>query len=709
MRAFLAFAFGALLVSIAQAQDITVRGGEHDGFTRIVLSARTGFGWTQRRTGERTFEIHLSNTAEFLLANAFSRISRTRIASLASPEPGQLRLSLSCDCEVRAKDVSPGLVAIDVVGRKAQTRSTAFVRPVARPKSDLPDDAVEEPERNANPPELPLVFSRRDPTPRNSAKVPLNIVAPSDPQAPVLEGFEEDLVLQLSQAVAEGLLSPTGVTAKDQTLSEIRDSEEKHNESNLLTLTECLSSADVAVRDWSTDRSFSNQLATLRRHQATQFDEANGEDLKHLAQLYLHFGMGAEARVISEELEAKDRMIYGAMAAIFDGTPARARPVLGAQTNCETDAVLWGILSLPDDATVDFLSETAVLHAFDHLPDHLRKLVAPDLVRKLSLWGFGSTSQAILTRMHRISEEIAPELQLSTATALAKRQDKKGAETILKDLARNDDGISAKALEALINYGFEPDPEDDADLIELASAHATERRGTPFAQDATTTDLLAALRAGDFERAFRGIAKNDVSAPEVLNEALLRLSDRADPARFLRHLQIWTRKDGPKPAPKPTAAAAQRLLDLGFADLAITLIKRSDLASGNRTLKLMMARAQLDLDEFEEAEITLVGLTGPEADSLRARIRSAMGDHAYVANANLEGLEVATRRSALLTENWDQLAAEGNGILSDFASWMANDEPVEQELSLVGAEAELQGSQSARAQLRALLDVTRME
>ncbi|MCH2093586.1 MAG: hypothetical protein MK160_00545 [Rhodobacteraceae bacterium] len=701
MRFCFCLAFGVVLASAASAEDVTIRGGEHNGFTRLVLSASEDFEWSERKTANQRFEIRLPKSFRLNLNEAFSRISRARVAELVAVDRATLQISLACDCPVRIEDVGRGLVAIDVLDRRASLLSLAAVRPVARP---IPKQS-----RQIAAPELPLVFGHRDLRSTIPKAVALQLDSLLTVATPKAETFQDDLIVQLSEAVAEGVLSANAPLVDLNRAKNIKPEKLDKEKTNAQPLTGCLPSSSLKIHDWSTKDSFVSQLAYLRGKQASQFEGLHDADLTQLVQLYLHFGMGAEARLITNEHTLEGAVIYNAIAAIFDGKPEASFMAFGAQTSCETHAALWGILSQPDDAKIDFVSEISVLGAFDHLPDHLRRIVAPELVRKLSKWGFKPAAQAILTRMSRMSEEFAPELELSAAALLSKNQKQDQAQLILKELARHSDGVSAEALNALIAGGFDPDPEVDADLIALATAHATERRNTSSAQDAMFTDLISALRANEFERAFQGIQDNNVQSEKVLNEALLRVSQDADPARFLRHIELWRQDNGPKPAPKAAAAAARRLLDLGFPELAIQIVATSDADPEERELKLLLAEAHLALGAPEEAELALIGLSGQSADALRSRIRAAMGDHAYVVNTTSEVAPAFQNRSAFLAEDWARLMTADAGILSDFASWAASDVPDDDDLTLRSAQTQLTNSAVAREQLGALLNLTRID
>ena len=91
----------ALCVSsaIASAASFRVLGGEHDGFTRIVIYTSASLEWnlvSNDRVVEITFPGHQDG---FLTETIFNRIARRRVLGIDSTE-NTLRLSLGCSCTV---------------------------------------------------------------------------------------------------------------------------------------------------------------------------------------------------------------------------------------------------------------------------------------------------------------------------------------------------------------------------------------------------------------------------------------------------------------------------------------------------------------------------------------------------------------------------------------------------------------------------------
>ncbi|MHA1128288.1 MAG: hypothetical protein ACTSRN_04970, partial [Alphaproteobacteria bacterium] len=102
----------------ANAETVAVTSGEHDGYTRIVLSILHADGWTLQ-TKEQVTELSFPERAlEFDNSSIFSRISRDRLKDVDSrqSEHGTVyRLFVSCPCEVKAFDYLGKYIVIDII------------------------------------------------------------------------------------------------------------------------------------------------------------------------------------------------------------------------------------------------------------------------------------------------------------------------------------------------------------------------------------------------------------------------------------------------------------------------------------------------------------------------------------------------------------------------------------------------------------------
>ncbi len=110
----LAIAFALLAGTGAFAETLRLRSGEHDGFSRIVITGGPSSGWTLRR-GTEGYVFRSGRAGEnYNLAGVFDLIPRDRIADLRHRADGALDIILGCDCHATAFATGSGAIAIDI-------------------------------------------------------------------------------------------------------------------------------------------------------------------------------------------------------------------------------------------------------------------------------------------------------------------------------------------------------------------------------------------------------------------------------------------------------------------------------------------------------------------------------------------------------------------------------------------------------------------
>ncbi|MFN0113996.1 MAG: hypothetical protein ACKVPY_04890 [Paracoccaceae bacterium] len=101
----------ATSVGIAVAAPLTVRTGEHGGFTRLVMEPPAGTAWQVGRT-VGGYELRLeAPDVTFNTARVFDLIPATRISGIGpGTVPSSLAVTLGCDCHVKAFESGRALV-----------------------------------------------------------------------------------------------------------------------------------------------------------------------------------------------------------------------------------------------------------------------------------------------------------------------------------------------------------------------------------------------------------------------------------------------------------------------------------------------------------------------------------------------------------------------------------------------------------------------
>ena len=128
------------------AEGGAIRGGEHAGFTRIVLEIESTTEWSLETASDRATIRFPGRSLAFDTREVFERIPRTRIraVSVRGGEAGsEIAVDLGCDCRVSTAFVGARWLALDVADRGAPRTAPAesAETPEERTKREADADA----------------------------------------------------------------------------------------------------------------------------------------------------------------------------------------------------------------------------------------------------------------------------------------------------------------------------------------------------------------------------------------------------------------------------------------------------------------------------------------------------------------------------------------------------------------------------------------
>ena len=151
-RIWLAVCF-VLLPIASVGQTVTVRGGEHDGFTRLVLDLPRKVAWSIVREDAMILTLE-GLTPNFEVSSAMQRLSAGRVLAVnVGQEPATLAVALNCECEVQSFYASQTMLVIDFYGSPGANPVTGV-----SPTSEESNVAtVEQPSRDVSGFQLPLI------------------------------------------------------------------------------------------------------------------------------------------------------------------------------------------------------------------------------------------------------------------------------------------------------------------------------------------------------------------------------------------------------------------------------------------------------------------------------------------------------------------------------------------------------------------------
>ena len=682
IRILLALLLVLLQVPIAAfAQAIVVQSGEHPGFSRLVLELGQPVPWTLGRTADG-YELKLEGaSARFDLSQVYRLIPHDRLAAIwVDPSSGNLRLGVGCACHAMPFEFRPDVLVVDLKdgapppGSSFETALDGAglprlaARAVSRPRARPGGQPASYDWRAAA---LAAAPAPASPEPAQSR----SLATPNVDLAPM----RDTLLRQLSQGAAQGVVAmtlpkpeatkaPTAADSAPGLVEQIRVGEDLGFAAGPLApepapMTAegigCLADDELAIATWGQDLPVAEQMAPTLTALIGEFDRPDPEAIRRAVRFYLYLGFGAEARQLLRgvEIAPQDQAIWRAMAIILDQDPPTEDPFQGMLV-CDSAAALWAVLAHPHLAIGDDPNTQAILRSFSALPLHLRRHLGPPLAARFLEHNDTETALTLRAAVLRAPGDPGPQVRLIGAEIDRAMGDPAAADQTLQQLASEGGPVAARAMIAKVEVQIDHGQPVDMPTVTALAALAFEHRGSELEPALQRAHLLALAAAGDFASAFSQLALAPDTEPDlwrimaehgadsvVLEQAVL------GPEIALPALPVATRRN-----------LVARLLALGFPDPALRWLPEV-LAPGPAATdqdRLLAAKAQMQRHDAREVLRLVAGLTGPEADRLRAEAQVWLGDPA-TATALFAALgdgpgELAAARQA---QGWALIADHG--------------------------------------------------
>ena len=710
------------------AQVVTVRSGEHDGFTRLVLTFPEPAGWDLGRTADGYGFRARKSGWRYDISTVFDLIPRDKVSAVwVDPDSGVLRLGLSCDCHAIATPFRPGIVVIDVLAGAAPTGSpyeTALadsgrpmpalvVRKTLRPRQRPPGlVAKEEPT-----PEMPvavvpnLLLQGRSP---RAMPGPVLTLASPDPRA---IDMRDRLLRDLSRSIAAGAVKPVAqlpapkapepasrpvvlpldLPARESVQLRVRPAGAAPDLALTASGQACISDDRLELAAWGDGRDPADQLVKAQADLLGEFDRPDQERLVALAKLYLNLGFGAEARSLIRlwGQGAPDAVLLDSLGILVDGKSGA--PAFAGMLGCDTAAALWSFLAQDRLAAGTDINRAAVLRTFSALPLNLRRLLGPAVSERFLGLGDTEGARAIGDSIGRASGPHGDavsmiDARLDLADGLAET-----AEGKLQSIVAEDGATAALALAALIESRISRGEVPDAAQVLALKAMLQERMSSPGAVILRRALAKGQVLTGAADRAFHDQTANDAALYPELWELLARHGASLELAALALD------PPGPAVSDLPAGvriAVAERLQKDGFSEGAGRWVD----GVGSVEADLLHARVALDLRDGREALRRLGGQTGPEAEILRAQALTLLGDlPAALVALEAAGSENDAARLRFVARQWDALGSVEDPALRTLLAGRSATPDATQDAPLAQARALMESSSSARAGVTALL------
>ncbi|MEJ8562619.1 hypothetical protein QTO30_16245 [Yoonia sp. GPGPB17] len=529
--------------ALVQANPLRIQTGEHATFTRVVIGVPRGIDWQLGRAPDG-YVLRLPTQDGYILDQFFELIPRDRITAVSqSPERGELRLSVDCMCHARATIYQSDYLVIDIRDGPAP-RISPFELTLPQSAPEKPDiempQATERSFEISRNPVLPLITPRyggesppdvAEQSATESAAEPVQEFDGALEQEPVpdndaaLQMIAQALGESLGRGLSDGLLQEDLPSSKGDAARAASDNgmaladnaplpglnARTSIDTRAVTGTApkpqtqigqiCLPDSDFDVASWGDDSPPHVQLRKARAALVTPTDQLEEGAVRKLAQLYVYFGFGHEARQVLdlEGTQSRDRIHLRAIARIIDGEPV-AQDLFAGQVSCSSQVALWALLAQPQapvDAQVD---RTAVITAYRALPTYVQEPIAARLAETLISLGAEDEAMQVLGRQSAATgEDVA--LALADAALFDALGEESEAVEKVTDLARNDRRTNPEAMTRFFKEGTASGVAfSDADFL-LADALRFELADAPTTEQLADAQFDAYLSVDRFEDA----------------------------------------------------------------------------------------------------------------------------------------------------------------------------------------------------------------
>ncbi|MCZ4352891.1 hypothetical protein O4H61_10240 [Roseovarius aestuarii] len=696
---------GIFVASIANAEQVRILSGAHDGYSRLVVHMPARVPWTMSG-GNDEREISFT-TKPFQLDTSlvFDRITGERLSSVTPLADGVgLKIAMKCACDVDAFWLGQAMFVIDI----------RDPRPIENQDSETLD------QERAKPP-VPTSDGgpRSDPDEVGGAQSKATLLAAQHftdqlenrseaaPYQIDLGIARQSLAREIARAVSLGLVTARERPPLSQNVrpGHVDESPEPNirlvadainlnavNSAGLPDLggmnsgvqtavgAACIETSDVAISAWGTDAQFASQIGTERRRLTDEFDRVTGDAAMDLARRYLYFGFGAEAIQVLNLVDGTmpEAKIAKAIAQIMEEGHTTSS-VFSGQLECESDAALWSALSyeaLPENTVVNI---DAILRALSALPNHTRALLGPQLARKFTAVGQISFAKRILRVVDRNPADPSTDQVLAGAEIDISQHEPELADAALEAVVAANTEASAEALVRRIDNRLQTGRGVSQDMADLAGAYAQEQEGTKVGHDLARVYIQATAAVGDFDSAFSEMYRLFPGMPtqqqrHVTDTVLELLAVNADDVTFLRYANRMKKGADAGLSPNVGNMLGRRLLDLGFTGLAEIYLRPPTTGLDLENRLKLRAESNLKNGAPRQALVDLLGLTGTDVNVLREMAKSQLGEHRSAQLLFLSaGESEAALQEALLAEDWTQVKALADQELGNVVALGAAD------------------------------------
>ena len=469
MKLILCF-IATLFAQSVSAENLLIRGGEHDDFTRITVPIRADTAWSVQN-GAGQFILHIPG-ARIDTSYAMERLNAGRVTGITVVPPDAVLIRYACDCSV-ADQIIDGLLVFDIAPRSVDTSAQI----------------------------LPVVFDKES---------EIEIASP-EPQT------DRSIAASIERAADQGLLTLNPdqhvQTGSDHEQADVHAAFDDFL-SPVLTgpANNCVEQTLFRPIDWGMTGDFTTDLTRQRSAIVPDIEGIASGEFIGLTQLYIYYGLFAEAQV--NALQVKEDTHWSKMANLLNVQVDV--DYFERQKFCSDDAALYAAI-----AGAPILDSAPILRAIRDVPRPLRRSIGPKLIESLMRANEVEAARSIL--------EWVDASNILNAHVMLQAGDYLQAHQLAKTVIDQGD-LSIGAYLIFLSAAHELQIETDLALLDAIEVTAFEHRGTEQYDPLVSVLSKAYAISGDIVKAV-DLAGSDSN---VLSSVFEIAVERASNADFLR-------------------------------------------------------------------------------------------------------------------------------------------------------------------------------
>ncbi|WP_187431454.1 hypothetical protein ROLI_038660 [Roseobacter fucihabitans] len=679
------FVYAFYLSSLAMADPIFLRSGDHDGFTRLVLQLPPNVQWEVSSIPGKQSISFRGHDDGFDIRGVFEIIQRDRLINIQT-FPSRLELELNCNCKVEYFVEFNKYLVIDImdsplflpneIGKSTNLKQLEihsnfgfgelmWIAPEPKPVSRYSEEDLSEGADQKASDEASLAAAS---VAEQTRKRLLEGVANAASRGLIQPQLPEENIQPTTQQAPQtvDIYDSSGQEVFDLNtqlgnlrVTSSRDSPQNSGNIGLTASgTVCPDPGVIQVTNWGDEGPFHEQTSKLREKLYTELDRLDEQTVLELARLYIYFGFGLEAKQtlrLSKNLETLHPEILD-LADIVDFGFARNPRIIHRYLGCNSDGSFWAVLAARTISPNKMINEKAALRGLSKLPPHLRDYLAPKLSERFTgLEKFVSASIA-LRQIDPNGETGDTDSEIAKAIIDNSAGRTSSADLVFSEISLADSSDAPKALISYIENRLINLDAVGEDVSLLIDAYAFEFRNSALSSQLERAQILSSALSGQFDKAIKLtnlLKSNHEEEPisEILPHVLSVLANSASDIDFLDIVFRELPADRKEISPEVIFVVAERLLALGFPEFAQEWLDGAPKENWDSRFLELRANIFLELNQPQAALKFIESAFGGRVNEIKARAHLALGQNDVATDLfEAAGLVEQAQRSAWLSD-----------------------------------------------------------